>query len=168
MIQITIKFIFVIWIIIIFIRNILYTIPSFQKYTFPNNLLFSIIFPVWNVFSPIPINSDIRVFYRDMYYDGEVTGLNEFIFYKTNSLFFFDLYQRERKFIYSIYQLLSRYKEGTVTEAKEYKDFKQYLSLKNYSKNIKTRQLVVIRTFGFITNEEKKIELIDYINYDKS
>lgn len=151
---------------LIFIRNIIPSNATLNKYIFKKNLFVNSFFPIWGVFTPVPISSDLKFFYRDLFLNGNESNLNQIVFYKSKSLFFFDEYQRERKFLYTFFQLLSKCSDkNLIIHTGEYKRFKLYISNINFSKEIKIRQIVITRTHGYISKNKEIIELIDYINY---
>ncbi len=154
------------WLFLICIRN-LFSSSKIQNHFFQKkNLLLDLLIPVWSVFTPLPINSDLKIFYRDLYVSGEESELNEIVFYDSKSNFLIYKYQRERKFLYCIYRLLSISKnKDFLTKTSEYKSFKSFISYKNYSNDIKTRQIIIVRYFGYISKKKETLELIDYINY---
>lgn len=166
--MILIKIAIFLWFLLIYIRNIFpeKTNTLFFK-LFPKNiLLFDFLVPIWSVFTPLPINSDLKIFYRDLYTSGKESELNEIKFYNSKSNFLVYEYQRERKFIYTFYRLLTAHQNKDILlQTSEYISFKLFISKKNYSEKIKTRQVIIIRTFGYISNKKEIVELIDYINY---
>lgn len=158
-------FFLVVWGIISMLFNFFYKNDWVKGIREKYSILY-ILFPEWRVFSPNPFNSDLKLFYRDLLKDGSTTGMKEVIFYSPSSKSYFNTYNRERKFFYSLYKLLSAHSDKrSVVNSSLYQSLKEYVSKIETANDIKSRQICIVRTFGYYSDLEKEIELIDYINY---
>lgn len=132
------------WVLLLIVINIF----SFDNNSWISKLHF---LKKGNLFAPKPISSDYNFFYRDLLTNNETTSLKEIDFGVKHDFFS----HRERVFLTRLYA-----KDNIKNES--YNSFKIHLrELAN--KSVLKRQLCVIETFGFKTDKEKKIVLIDYV-----
>ena len=148
----------VIWTALILIINFFpknkYVIKIRNKY-----IILTLFTNEWRVFSPNPIKSDTRFYYRDLKKDGSTTKLKEIELFSIKSNPFFNTSHRERLFLNRV-QVMTNPKKST-----PYYLFKEYAKKIDYSEEIVTRQICMIITYGFYPKSEDKIKLIDYIEW---
>ena len=149
------------WSTAIALRNIL----SLFNVDFKNNLILETILPVWSVFCPKPINSDIKIYFRDLYICGKESELKEIYFYNSLNYILYNPLVRQRKLIYNLFRIFNEtnVNSSNFIDRHEYQCFKLFLSELFLSENTKTRQIIIVRTYGYVTDKERDIELIDYI-----
>ena len=132
---------------------------------FLKHCLFQLFFPKLNVFSPNPIKFDLKIFYKDLYYDKTESKMQEILFYDSNSSFILNKYLRKRGYLYSVLSIIVPLnKNNKINNNKLYLDFKKKILSINFSEKIKTRQIIVLKTFGFSKKNNHKILIIDYID----
>ena len=99
--------------------------------------------------------------------NGYTSDLNEIKFYSSKSLPIYDIYYRETKFLYSLYQTLSNYsKREDLNNSSIYYSLKNYIKQINKNENILSRQICIIREYKSKKEAKRVIELIDYIDFD--
>ena len=118
-------------------------------------------FHQWQVFSPEPFFSDLNFYYRDQKDEGEYSSLKEKVFFTNKRLMLlFYIDHRERKFIYSLYNVLAKKENNQIKNSMEYACLKKHFYFYGLNKT-SCRQICIVRTHGYISELEDKIELID-------
>lgn len=148
-------FVLILWGIIVCLTNLF---PNNKHNIFLKKKIFvlKLFFSEWRVFSPIPVKSDLKLFYRDLKKDGTETKLKEIEYFSSKNQKFFSFSHRERVVFYRLH-------------ATEKKKSDAYIILKNCINEIvfkeegDIRQICIVRTYGYYSDKKKKIELIDYI-----
>lgn len=143
-----------IFLIIWFFFILIFNIFSKEKWVkkLKENIFFELFFNEWRVFSPSPIKSDIKIYCRDLVPGNKVEKLKELYFFSRKDL----MSHRERIFL----------EKFIVTEKRKnyaYSLLKKYLKNNISSKPIKSRQICIVRTFGYFSELEDAIEVIDYV-----
>ena len=139
------------WILLVVVFNVIPKKRWLHRLKFRVFVL-ELFFNEWRVFSPSPVKSDLRLYYRDLLHNGETTSLKEVMLFSRDSF----MSHRERLFLSKV-------------NVSEYEKNNAYNMLLNYirdeipMKNVKSRQICIVRYFGFFTDKEKSIEVIDYI-----
>ena len=113
----------------------------------------------WRVFSPNPIKTDIRFYYRDLKKNGSTTKLKEIELFSLRSNPFFNTSHRERLFLNRVL-VMTDPKKST-----PYSLFKKYIRTLDCNEEIVSRQICMIITYGFYPRSEDTIKLIDYIEW---
>jgi len=159
--------ILLLWIISLYLRNIFYSNKTVIKIISYNNSISNLLLPRLNVFSPNPASSDIKIFYRDLYDDKTESQLKEIIFYKKNDFFLFNINLRNKGFLTGLVNSIRfEEKEGINSDKNgRYTFFKKIISKKEASNKINTRQIIFLKSYGYIKDKKEKIVLIDYIYY---
>ena len=153
------------WAILTIAFNLFYKNRKIKELKKKWSLLY-ILFPEWRVFSPKPFNSDLKLYYRDMLVDGSTTKLQEISFYSSKNFSFLNVYNKDRKFFYNLYRVLSNQpNKAYILNEPLYQTLKNYISKIGSTEQVRSRQICIVRTFGYYSDLEKKVELIDYINY---
>ena len=142
---------FIFWMLLVFIFNIFPKKKLILRIRL-RFIFFELFFNQWKVFSPTPIKSDLKLYYRDLFRDGRTTELKEIKIFSKNSF----MSHRERAFLSKIIVNKNGKNEA-------YEKLQEYIKSNFPIKDVKTRQICIVRSFGFITDKKESIELIDYI-----
>lgn len=150
---------FLIWIVLIIVKQFDKSVFGFSKYD-----VFALI-PNWTLFAPNPKYSDYKLFYRDKYIDGTISDLVEidWVCNKKRN-FLWKGQMREQKFLSLVSKETYKFRKRNI-DLKFFFDNKTIM-LKDYIRNyetnniVKTRQIVVLETYGHLIRKEELIVFV--------
>lgn len=154
----------ILWVLLIILKQFNKNLKGYIKYD-----VFALI-PSWTLFAPRPAYTDYKVCYRDLLDDGTSTDLKEIILETSNySKMLWGGQNREKKLI-SIICKESINNKKHKGQAKFFIDrktqmFRNYCKYYEYSEKTSNRQIVVLRTFGYLVNKKEDILFVTNIDY---
>jgi len=121
-----------------------------------NVFIFELFFFQWRVFAPKPASADLHVYFRDLKKDNSTTKLKKIEIFSSNSPYIINSNHRERLLLNGSHKLEK-------FESYTYKILKECINKSESKLDIKSRQLTVVRTFGYFSDKEDEVILIDNI-----
>ena len=120
------------------------------------SFIFELFFFQWRVFAPKPANTDLHVYIRDLKFDNTTTKLKKAEFFTSYCPYIINSNHRERLLLNGSYKL-EKFESNT------YKVLKKCINKVESKVDIKSRQLTIVRTYGYFSDKEDEIVLIDNI-----
>lgn len=151
--------------LIILIANIMAQFS--KKFHFSTKYDFLLFINIFRLFSPNPITNDIRIFFRDHFFDNNKSQLIEFKYFNspeiTKSLWYFG--KHEFYIIFRCLKGIKQLKNNNITDEVIFKSY-YYKKIEfeimkiNNRKEISNRQIVFIQQNNHLDNDDIKIILV--------
>jgi hypothetical protein len=131
---------------------------------------FLLLINIFRLFSPNPIISDIRIFYRDLFFDNTQTELMEYKYYITTSIKR-SLWLFVKPNFFVIFKCLKGIKkmstknvsEDTIFKSYYYKRIENEVLKKNRKKNTISRQIIFFRHTSYLDKNNTDLYLVKNI-----